>query len=333
MLKKKKSRLRIWAYAGIIFVVFVWGVSPLCTSYLLHFYTAPIYSATGELISGVALLLICLPHLKKINSAYFKVAVPTGLFYALANILQKIGLPYTTPTQYAFLENLSCVTVPVLLYFFIRKKPGILTVTASALCLAGCFILSGLDFSQQSLSFGKGEILCALAGLFYGVNIAGTGAFSKNLYAPLYVMIQVWVNAALSFITAIALNYITINGKAITPIIFSWDVKLLLAIGALVLVTSTLCWIIRTNAMKYINVSAVAVMMPFSAVVTGVFSVLLKQDTLTLNLIFGGGIVLVASLLSAVDDIIENNKAESNRKALPPERRLCEKEYYEKSNE
>lgn len=326
-MKKNKSCLRVLAYAGIIFVVFVWGVSPLCTSYFLNFYTAPIYSATGALISGVALLLICLPHLKKLNSAYFKVALPTGLFYALANILQKIGLPYTTPVQYAFLENLSCVIVPVLLYLFIGKKPGILTVTASVLCLAGCFILSGLNFSQQSLSFGKGEIFCALAGLFYGVNIAGTGAFSKKLYAPLYVMIQVWVNVVLSFITAIALNYIKINGEAISPIVFSWDIKLLLTIGVLVLVTSTLCWIIRTNAMKYINVTVVAVMTPFSAVVTGVCSVLLKQDAPTLNLFLGGGIVLVASLLSAADDILENNKANSKKEVLPSEGEVCDKKY------
>ena len=230
-------------------------------------------------------------------------------------------------------SNPSLLVLRVLLYFFIRKKPGILTVTASALCLAGCFILSGLDFSQQSLSFGKGEILCALAGLFYGVNIAGTGAFAKNLYAPLYVMIQVWVNAVLSFITAIALNYITINGEAITPIIFSWNVKLLLAIGALVLVASTLCWRVRTNAMKYVNVSVVAVMMPFSAVVTGVFSILLKQDAFTLNLILGGGIVFVASLLSAVDDIIENNKVHGKKSMLPHKRRLFEKKSDEKSNE
>ncbi len=228
---KKRDGGKICAYAGIIFVIFIWGTAPNLTSYFLRYCSATVYSAAGALTSGLALFLICLPSLKRLNSDYFKVAVPTGLFNSLANLLQKIGLTFTTPTQYAFLENLSCVAVPVLLFVFIRKKPGVLTILASASCLAGCFILSGMNFSNGGLSFGKGEILCALAGVFYGVNIAATGVYAKNLYAPLYVMIQTWVNVIISSLTAVALNYITINGEPIAPVKFVWDAKILLELS------------------------------------------------------------------------------------------------------
>ena len=49
--------------------------------------------------------------------------------------------------------------------------------------------------------------------------------------------------------------------------------------------------------------------MPFSAVVTGVVSVLIKTDAPSLNLFLGGGIVLIATILSAIDDV--HDKKES----------------------
>ena len=163
------SRTRMIAYCGIFFVIFIWGLYPILTSDLLTFYSGGMFTFISSLVSAAALLLICVPKLKLLDRFYFKVAVPTGFFVGLANLLQKMGLQYTTPTQYAFLENLSCVVVPVLLFLFIRKKPGLLTVMASVLCLAGCFVLSGLYLSGGGASFGRGEILCALAGVMSSV--------------------------------------------------------------------------------------------------------------------------------------------------------------------
>ena len=306
--KQRADKKVLFAYLAIAFVVVVWGTAPLITSYVLKFYTPSIYSATAALISGVALLAVCFPNLKNLNKDYLKIAVPTGFFNALANLLQKIGLQYTTPTQYAFLENLSCVVVPVSLYFFVKKKPGILTVLASAFCLAGCFVLSGMNFSDGGISFGKGEILCALAGCLYGVNIAATGAFAKKMNASLYVLVQTWVNVFVSFGVAIALNLIKSNGAAVEKIAFSWNIWHLLALSGVALVVSTFCWIIRTNAMKYVSATVVAVMMPFSSVVTGVTSVAAGSDKLTLNLVLGGLLVLAATFLSSADDIAASKK-------------------------
>jgi len=300
------SRKRIFAYSGLIFVIFIWGLYPILTSDLLVFYSGGTFTFFSSLVSAVSLLLISIPKLKLIDKSYFKVAVPTGFFVGLANLLQKIGLQYTTPTQYAFLENLSCVVVPLLLFLFIRKKPSFPTIAASFLCLAGCFILSGLDFSGGGVFFGKGEILCALAGIMYGVNIAATGVYAKKLNALLYIMIQMWVNVLVSGIVAVALDRITINGAPVEKIVFSWDPKLLLSLAVLVLSISTLGWIIRTEALKYVDPSVVAVLMPFSSVVTGIIAVCIGKDIFSLHLLLGGFIIIVASILSSFEDIKEN---------------------------
>ncbi len=302
------------AYVAIVFVVFIWGLAPLATSYVLDFYTPSIYSATSALLSGVALLIICVPSLKQLNKDYLKIAVLTGLFNALANLLQKIGLQYTTPTQYAFLENLSCVVVPILLYFFVKKKPGLLTVSASALCLVGCFVLSGMSFSNGGIAFGKGEILCALAGCFYGVNIAATGAFAKKMNASLYVLVQTWVNVIVSFAIAIVLNTIRVGGVPIEKIGFSWNIWHLLVLTGIAVLVSTFCWIIRTKAMKRVSATVVAVMMPFSSVVTGVGSVALGVEPLTLSLVIGGLLVLASCFISSAEDIMQDRQLKAKQK-------------------
>lgn len=311
---KPRSKKQMVAYIGIVFVVIIWGLYPIFTSGLLERYSGGIFTFVSSLIAAVALLPECVSKFRLLDRSYFKVAVPTGLFVGVANLMQKIGLRYTTPTQYAFLENLSCVVVPLLLFLFIRKKPTPLTVTASVLCLAGCFVMSGFNPTDTGLSFGGGEILCALAGVFYGVNIAATGVYATRLNAMLYVMIQMWVNVAVSGVAALALHFIRPGGVPIEAIEFSWDPKDLLILTVLVLSISTFGWIIRTEVLKYVNASAVAVIMPFSSVVTGVVAVAVGRDAFALPLLVGGLVILLSSILSSVADIRENKRKNQHLK-------------------
>ena len=293
---------KVKAYLGLVFVVFVWGVGPLFTASLLKVYSPSIYSAIGSLISATALLIISAGRLRELNSEYFRLAIPTGLFVALASLIQKIGLQYTTPAKYSFLENLSCITVPILLFILIKKKPKPLTVLSCLMCLVGSSVLTETELGG---GIGRGELLCALAGIFYGVNIAVTGTYTKNLYAPMYVMIQLWVQTAVSLIAALGMNFIRINGEPMETIRISWRPEHIIGLAALVLVSSTLCWVVRTNAMKRVDAAAVAVLMPCSSVVTGIASVIAGIDTLSPNLVIGALIDFAAAVISGLSDARE----------------------------
>ena len=298
----------VLSYAGIIFVIIIWGFYPLLTADLLEHYSGGVFNLFGAAVSAVALTLICIPKLRLLDKSYFRVAVPTGLSVAVGNLLQKIGLQYTTPTYFAFLENLSCVAVPLLLFLFIKRKPGFLTLSAGAICLGACFILSGAG--AGGFSFGKGEILCALAGITYGFNIAATGAFAKKLNALLYVMIQMWVNTAASAVTVLALDRITVGGEPLERAVFSPDWRHLAAAAAVVLGISTFGWLIRTESQKRVNASVVAVMMPFSSLVTGVASVVAGSDVFSPRLAIGGALIILSSVLSGIGDSADAARAQ-----------------------
>lgn len=295
------------AYCALIFVVFVWGLAPVGYNFMFKYFSPSICTAIIGLSSGLALMAFSVKKLKYINKKYFLLAIPTGFFNGLASILQKIGLQYTTPAQYAFLENLSCIVVPFLMYFFIRKKPSAMKLCACLVCLIGAFVLN-FDFSGGAFSFGIGEILCSLAGILYGVNIAMTGAFAKDLNAAIYVMIQMFVTSALAFATAITLDAITVGGAPMEALKFTWSFIPIIALIGFGLLTNAFCWIIRTNAMKHIDATVVAVIMPFSAVITAITSVITGDDTLSVTLIVGGLLCLASAILSSIADTFESKK-------------------------
>ncbi|MBE6551301.1 MAG: DMT family transporter [Ruminococcaceae bacterium] len=296
------------AYTALMFVVFIWGITALIYVHLYEFFSPGMCSALVGLFSALALLFISAKELKSLNKAYFLIAIPSGLFQVAANLLQKIGLQYTTPARYAFLENLSCIVVPVLMFFFVKKKPSFLKISAGFICLAGAFVLSGISLDSSAIAFGKGEILCALSGIFYGFSIAITGAFAGKLSAALYVMIQMWISAIVSFGSAIVFNNLTVNGAVIEPMRFTWGVYPIVFIIIFAIITNALCWTVRTNALKKIDASVVAVILPFSAVITAVVSVIIGTDKITLNLVLGGILCLAAAILSGIGDSLEGKK-------------------------
>lgn len=295
------------SYIGLFFVVCVWGTSPLVTQYFYKYYSPSIRLFFAEVIAFVTYICMSGKHLKEFNREYIKIGIPTGFFLALANVTQKIGLMYTTPARYAFLENLQCISVPVLMYFIVKKKPGIMTVLSCFLAIASVFILNGISFDGIS-SWGIGEILCAASGLLYGFNIAGTGAFAKKLFVPMYLAVQSVVGMTVSLIFSLALNFITVTNSfgvqvPVEKIVFSFRPEHIIFTIFYVIICSALCWIIRTNSMKHIDATAVTIIMPFSAVITGVLSVLTGNDVLNLNLVAGGALGVVAVVMSSFDDI------------------------------
>lgn len=284
------------AYLGLIFVIFMWGVSPLVALYFYNFFSPTIRVFMGAFTGSIALFLISFKKLNLLTKKCFKLAVLTGVFLATANILQKIGLKYSTPTHYAFLENLSVIVVPIILFIITKKKPSFLTISAAFLCLASSFVLTGV-FGEKNALF-SGDILCALAGAFYGVNIAVTGTYAKEVYVPIYLMLQTATEAVISLISAIVFN-----ATGIEKVFFTFDIKLIVANTIYVLISATLCWLIRTNAMKKVDPTVVSVMMPFSSVITTIASIIMGSDTLSLNLIIGVVLGLAAVIMSSFGDI------------------------------
>ena len=177
-------------------------------------------------------------------------------------------------------------------------------IAAALLCLASSFVLG--DILSLGLSVGAADILNALAGVLYGVNTAFTGIYAKKLDAKLYVMLQLFVQGISSVLMAILFHFVPFGGTLIDPFVFTPKLGLILAVAGVGILTNAVCWTLRTSSMKYVSPSAVAVIMPFSAVVTGVFAVILGMDSISPSLVIGTILGLAAALLSSFGDLKES---------------------------
>jgi drug/metabolite transporter (DMT)-like permease len=316
-IEAEKNRTQAQYYVSLAIVIFIWGASPVISPYLYKVFSPTICTAVTGVAAALSLLVVNYKKLNLLTVDYLKIAIPTGIINSVASIIQKIGLMYTTPARYAFLENLSCVVVPVMMFILVRKRPGVLKIVASVLCLFGCFMLAG---NATTGAVGIGEVLCSLSGVLYGINIALTAVYATKLISSLYVLIHMIVHIVVSFATAVSLNFIEIGGQPIESLRFEWNFKLLAVIVVLAILSNAVCWILRTDAMKHIDATIVAVMMPFSAVITGLVSVVLGLDSISVNFVIGGLIVLVASILSGLGDI----KKKSPEEKIPTETKETE---------
>ena len=305
-----KNKAVTVAYLGIIFVVLVWGLSPSAKKALIgDSFSASIYSTVTSFSAACVLFALSFKRLRELNRGYFKVAVPTGICIGVAALLQALAYNFdASPINQAFLENLSCIAVPVILFVAIKKRPTALTVAASVVCLLSSMVLS--EVLGGGGKFNTVDVLNALAGVLYGVNIAVTGIAAKKYVPQLYVMIQLFIQTVLSAAMTVAFNFISVGGSVVDPFMFKKDALLILAVILIGIITKAVCWTVRTTAMKYVSANVVAVIMPLSSVVTGVFAVAIGQDTLSTSLALGATLGLVASFMSAAGDIKERKAYE-----------------------
>jgi len=304
-----KTRSNFIYYLGISFVVFFWGLSSIIYSYFYDFYSASVLTSIMTFFSFLFFVLLAIKKFKKLNSKYFKIGLPICVLNALAGVLQRIGLQYTTPAHYAFLEHIACVVVPITMFIIIRKKPSVAQIIACVSCLAGCFIMSGM---WSSFSVNSGDILCLAAGVLYGLGAALLGTYAKDLDITLFMIFHTFCYFAVSFILAVTMNFINIGGAPMEKAVFTFNIPLLILVIAVGLVDIAVCWLLRNLAMQHIDPSKISVISPFSAVVTGIVSVICLIDTLSFELIIGGTLIMIAALLPVVADIIKEKRGLKN---------------------
>ena len=291
----------VWMYyAALLFVVAFWGVSSVMYPFFYQYYSAAVLTSIMTFFSAAFFWFMARKKLPQLNREFLKVALPICCLNGFANVLNRIGLQYTTPANYAFFEHVSCIVVPVMMFVFIRRKITLLHGGTGVCCLVGCFILSGVSFSGEGAGLGIGDALCIIAGVLIGICVAAIGAYMQKMDVTLFMALYMTTYFCVSVLMSVSLNLITTDGVPIEKAVITWDLPLLLLVIVFGLVDIALCWLLRTEAIRHTDPVTVATVSPFSAVITGVVSVMAGIDRLTPNLVIGGTIIFISASLPDV---------------------------------
>ncbi len=295
------KRTKPIAFITLIIVVALWGVAPVISKSIFEdeVYSPGILIALRGLFSIVAMAIIINKGFKKVNKSYL-ICIPAGIILAAAYIFQFVGLKYTVPSKNAFLENISCITIPLFMFIFVREKPTWSSIVSAVVCVIGSLFLVGngfnfLDFFKSGDIRGDG--LSAIGGLFFGLDIAFTKVFCKDKDPLLYVFFQLVV------LTIIATGYSLIfETYVFEDFAISFEILDILQVVFLGVVCTAVCWVARAWAMKSIDAVTVSLLVPLSAVIASVLSICLKIEEFTWNLLIGGVIILLSIAISAIFD-------------------------------
>ncbi|MBR2937473.1 MAG: DMT family transporter [Oscillospiraceae bacterium] len=298
----------VWVYyIALLFVVVFWGVSSVLYHYFYKYYSAAVLATIMTFFSSVFFWILARKKLAGIDKKFLKVTVPICLLNALGCVLQRIGLQYTTPANYAFFEHLSCVVVPVVMFILIRKKPRRIQGIAGVCCLTGCFILCGVSLSGDSM-MGVGDALCISAGILLGMCVAAISVYTKDMDAIAFMAIYMTTYFVMSLLLATSLHNIRIDGVPVEQAVITWNPAMLLLVIVFGLVDIALCWLLRTDAIRHIDPVTVATMSPCSAVITGAVSVWMGIDKATPNLLIGGSIIFLSVFIPEVMEAMSSRK-------------------------
>lgn len=303
----EKGKTKIMYYFALFAVVILWGFDPIIIEGFFDYYSASALSIVFTFSSLIFFLTISRTKLKQLDRSFIIRSVPICLINSIAMVMQRIGLQYTTPSNYAFLEHLSCAAVPFAIFAFTGRCPSIKQILAVVICISGCFVFTG-GFGGN---FGIGEFLCAMAGILVGVSTVATGTYAKKLDTMLFNTVYLFVYFFASIVSAVLLNVIKINGEPLEGMRFSLSAAHLIPASLFGIASIGLCWLLRTAAVKQIGSVTVAVVSPLSAVITGVISLIMGKDDLSFEFITGALLILASAFISS---FLENSTENKNKK-------------------
>ena len=300
-----------WAYVELILVVLIWSFSPIISNLEIvkDNYSPGMIIALRSLFAVLALAVINGKRLMKINKEYLKWAVPSGFILGAASICQMVGYRYGAgPGESAVLENLALIVIPILLFVFVKQKPTWTKILAAVLCFIGSAIIALAGSAGDLLSVSLGKWLACLSGILYGANFVITGTYAKKLDSGVFVFVQITVQTLTAFAYVFIGEQILLAKENV--FVCSLELAPLLTVAALGILATGICWTLRAHCLKKIPVMIASVIMPFSTVLTGIWSLIGGLEPFTWNLLIGGVIVVGAILLAQFGDKGEEQSAE-----------------------
>ena len=302
------TKKKILSLFGLIIVVVLWGIAPVCSKFLFdnNYYSPALLVGVRGALSILAMLIIILINgeFKVVNKSYW-ICIPAGIILGCAYLFQFIGLDSTTPAKNTFLESFSCIAVPITLLILTREKPSISSIVASVVCVLGAFILcgNGFNFSALFTAPTTGDILSCVGGLFFGIDIAFTKVFAKGKNSRVFVFFQLIILTIMSFAYAIPFE---------KNLSFNWDLPIRLNVLFIGVICTAVCWTLRTKCISNVSAVTCAVLMPMSAVVAAFVSLICRMEEFSWNVIVGGVVITLAIVISGIFDA--KKEAKENEK-------------------
>ena len=267
-----------WA---LLLVSAMWGISFVWMKDILDQQDVYSFLTTRFIVAALALLILQPRVIRRFSKEMIGKGLLIGAALGAGYIFQTLGLERTTPAITGFITGLYVVFVPLLSALILREKISLQSWAYVALATVGLGFLS-----LKGWAIGTGETFVTISAILFAIHIILLGRWSKGLDAYALTIVQLTGCAILSSLISLQ------HGFVAPPDLQVWAVALFTALFA-----TAFAFVIQTWSQARISPTKVAVILTMEVVFAALFSVAMGRESLTLRLIIGGSMVLVAMLL------------------------------------
>jgi len=289
-------KVKVFLYLGLLATTAVWGGAFLVMKDSL--VRQDVYSfLASRFILAAAFMFIYKPKsLTGLDRKFVKRAVLIGLLLCSGFIFQTFGLTQTTVSNTGFITGLYLVFTPLISWILLKREIFKVQWLAVLVATIGLYFIS-----FNGISFGIGEILVLISALLFAGQIVALGEWSdgENTYA--LTLIQILVSAVIFF--ALSLK----DGFQLPPDNGVWSAVFYTAFFA-----TFLGFLIQVKAQSIMSATVAGVLLAMETPFALFFGLYFDNDPITLRIISGGTLVLVAMALVIWSDSKHTNSGVNN---------------------
>ena len=289
-------KVKVFLYLGLLATTAVWGGAFLVMKDSL--VRQDVYSfLASRFILAAAFMFIYKPKsLTGLDRKFVKRAVLIGLLLCSGFIFQTYGLTQTTVSNTGFITGLYLVFTPLISWILLKREIFKVQWLAVLVATIGLYFIS-----FNGISFGIGEILVLISALLFAGQIVALGEWSdgENTYA--LTLIQILVSAVIFF--ALSLK----DGFQLPPDNGVWSAVFYTAFFA-----TFLGLLIQVKAQSIMSATVAGVLLAMETPFALFFGLYFDNDPITLRIISGGTLVLIAMALVIWSDSKHTNSGVNN---------------------
>lgn len=276
-----KMKLAPWA---LLAVAMAWGWSFVIMKDAIDLQSVNNFLFTRFSVAVVVLVMIRPNILRLLNRDLVTRAGAAGIFLGAGYIFQTLGLERTGAAITGFVTGLYIVLTPIFASIFLRQRVNRFTWICIAIATIGLAFLS-----IRGWSVGFGELLIFISAIFFAIHIIALSKWSSGRDAYAMTVVQLAMCAILSGIASIP------GGYSPPPDLGVWGVVIFTAVFA-----TAIAFIIQTWSQAHMSATKVAVILTMEVVFAALFAILFGGESLTLQSIIGGLLVITAMYLIVI---------------------------------
>ncbi len=274
----------------------IWGIAFVAQSVGMEYVGPFTFTAIRSIIGGLVLIpYILFTNKTQINEKYriktinisknlITGGVCCGIFLCIASNFQQIGIQYTTVGRAGFITACYIIIVPIISFFFFKKKCSFKLWIAVALSLVGLYLLCITD----GFSIGKGDLLVFICAVFFSLHILVIDHFSPLVDGVKMSCIQFFVCGILSLIPALLTENISLSTllDAWAPILYA---------GVL---SSGVAYTLQIIGQKNINPTVASLILSMESCISVIAGFIILKQTLSVREITGCILMFIAIILA-----------------------------------